>query len=85
MKGAIGISNPFVKWVCYFAVRPGVILRTMPVTLHSNMEPPAVLARDGVQCQRVHFDPMKRYVAYAYPAAMDDLRTVVELVRGFEA
>lgn len=72
----------FVHWTCYYAVQSGVIVKQLPVVLRPDAEPAGVMMRGGVQCQRVHFDPVKRYVAYAHPAAMDDLRTVVDLVRG---
>lgn len=72
-----------VGWGSYFSIKPGEI-KKLNVVVRPGQEPPEQVARWGVQCQRVGMNVDRRYVVYAGSNALDDIRTLVELVQQME-
>ena len=75
------VPRMFVHWRCFYSLVPGRIVNTLPLVLRYGVEPPDVQMRDGVPCTRIYFDADRRMVAYAGLAALEDLRTTVNLVQ----
>lgn len=74
----------FVGWGSYFSIRSGEIKKLNVVTAPGE-DPPEVLSRDGIPCKRVGLNRERQYVVYAGLLALDDIRTLVQLVQEMES
>ena len=72
-----------VGWGSYFSIKPGEI-KKLNVALGPGEEPPEYLHRHGIRCKRVGINRERMFVVYAGLTALDDIRTLVQLVQEME-